>query len=245
MTMRRRRASRVLVLRHIFDYQVDELTQFCAKVESSLKKELREHDKWVRSQAAKTSPERQDEVYEWYYDEHRQLEDVFPSLFRGALFVFSYSVLEHNLDRLCRTVRGIGRLQLAPEDLADKGINRSRKYLEKVANMPPIVGPEWEALTHYNKMRNAIAHAGGRAEDRRSKLEAFIKKAAIAATINENGTLVLAAGFNEKFTETMCVFMNSVFEKAVAQETEAMERPADAKPLLVKPKHAKPTHSDR
>ena len=86
------------------------------------------------------------------------IEENMQLLFR-SLFIAVYARFEIYLHNLCNALRESESLQLKPNDLHDKGITRSQKYLKKVAclNFPDNT-KEWQAIKLLADIRNDLVH---------------------------------------------------------------------------------------
>jgi hypothetical protein len=95
---------------------------------------------------------------EKYFVEHEGLHNrifnldvvflqYFPNLQRRSAFISLYSFLEHELDGLCELFKSTENYKIDLHDFKDSGIDRSVKYLEKVAQLPIDKGDKtWETI---------------------------------------------------------------------------------------------------
>jgi len=93
-------------------------------------------------------------------DERRELRDYFPNLLRSSLFVTIYSVVENELNTLCKQLAKKDGLKV--EDLRGNGIQRANTFLVRVCRVDfPEDSQEWQLLRDYNQIRNLIVHGNG------------------------------------------------------------------------------------
>ena len=175
---------------------LDNLQEFVESQERSLNAQKKQFDEWVDHQAAEIDEEHRDDFYEFHSDEHWQLSDVFPSIFRSSVFVASYSLLEHHLVNICKREHKKRKIKKAPE-FKSGIIFSAKKYLEKDAGIElPDEIPAWNMICVYNELRNAIVHEAGRInEDRKKKIKDFL---------NASATVSLDQRDKLQFSEEFC-----------------------------------------
>lgn len=104
------------------------------------------------------------------WDVDQIVEHYFPALQRRSAFLTLWGFLEHELDKLCSLYQSEKSFTLVVSDLAGKGIDRSIAYLEKLAGLKELkASPEWNELKSVQRIRNVIAHDGGKLIDRQNK----------------------------------------------------------------------------
>lgn len=106
------------------------------------------------------------EVYMGLDDESYHIksifEEVLPNLHRQAALITLFSFLERELNDLCDLFYNELNNRIALGDLRDKGIDRARLYLAKVAGLQ--LGESngiWSEIKNIQILRNLIAHNGG------------------------------------------------------------------------------------
>ena len=100
------------------------------------------------------------------WDLDRIFKEYFPTLQRRSAFLSLYGFLEHELDKLCVLYRKTENYKIDFRDLKDLGIERSIKYLEKVAGLPIDKGNDkWRKVKSIQKIRNFIVHNDGKLGD--------------------------------------------------------------------------------
>ncbi len=140
--------------------------------ESGHRTEVEIQDASLRQLAKKyTYPERfalglDDPVEQFQADLIALLE--IPRLFYASFAIMLYATIEGGLNRVCEALEFDLDLGLNYRDIAGQGIERAKKYIEKVARFPfPKDTKEWEQIRILNKIRNAFAHSEGALSDAR------------------------------------------------------------------------------
>ena len=78
-----------------------------------------------------------------------------------AVFISSYAILEQNLDELMNMEQAKQKVLLAPNDLKDRGVNRSLTYANKVLNKKiDASSAHWKDLLMLQEIRNHLVHYG-------------------------------------------------------------------------------------
>jgi hypothetical protein len=87
---------------------------------------------------------------------------IFKNILWSSLFLSCFSILEAMLDALCDHYRISKKLTLKPDDLREKGIVRSQKYLTAVARVPfPTSSIYWNSILKTRLIRNCLTHVNG------------------------------------------------------------------------------------
>ncbi|TGL58735.1 hypothetical protein [Leptospira sarikeiensis] len=94
------------------------------------------------------------------------LEEIFvehfPNLLRRSALVTLFSFFESQLNEFCNVMKFNDSLQLSYKDISGQGIERSKKYLEKVIylNLSELL-PVWNEIKIIQTIRNLIVHQDG------------------------------------------------------------------------------------
>jgi len=120
---------------------------------------------------------------------HYNLRVLYPATLCSSLFLTTYSLLEHSLDELAKSIAVELKSTISLSDLNHRGIKRSRIYLEKIAMVNLPSDPKvWQRLDEANSIRNCLAHTGGR-------IESFEKGKEIKKIISKDNSLVVVEGY--------------------------------------------------
>lgn len=127
---------------------------------------------------------------EWVYGEY------FPSLHRSSALLTLWSFFKRELDQLCLMFQAEKRSRLCLSDLAESGIARSIRYLDKVASLNVhLDSQEWRKIKAIQKVRNAIAHRSGTLRDGEdAEIRNFIN-ATESLSLNHEDQIVIGTGF--------------------------------------------------
>ncbi|WP_332399872.1 hypothetical protein [Vibrio metschnikovii] len=78
-----------------------------------------------------------------------------------SIFISSFSILEQNLDEIVQMQSKFSMVDIRPNDLKDRGINRSITYAEKVLKMRINTEQKhWQMVFQLQKLRNHLVHYG-------------------------------------------------------------------------------------
>jgi hypothetical protein len=140
------------------------------------------------------------------------MEEHFPNLLRSSLFVTIYSVVENELNRICRLHAMEDGLDV--EDLRGNGIQRACTYLTRVCRIDfPEKSDEWKLLQDYNQLRNVVVHNRGIMETGNSHLASLVEDSPLLEIGNSDvihldrdfcpGVLHTAAEFFRQLQESL------------------------------------------
>lgn len=79
-----------------------------------------------------------------------------------AVILLAYAKFETVLNRICMTIGKEKGFNIQVQDIAGKGIHRSRKYLEKMFQLDfTKLNNTWNIIKMYSELRNIIVHNYG------------------------------------------------------------------------------------
>jgi hypothetical protein len=124
-------------------------------------------------------------------------KEVLGQLVYRALFIASWSSLEQLLSAFCSDLRTDLELRLAERDLSGRGVERSMKYVRKVADLDLDLSEwGWPMIRRYGRLRNHLVHVGPNAEDGNDAVKARSQFAELPhVRIEANGEIVLESDF--------------------------------------------------
>ncbi len=134
---------------------------------------------------------------------------AFPNALYSALFVTAYHFFEYDLHALCRIAgEDMGLAPQYAEFDKDRGIHRAKKYLRSVAQIAfPSAGSHWQRIVSYGKIRNLVAHNGGRLDSSRPAraIAPFIRANPLLG-VDGNGHILFTRLFVVEAADTMHEF---------------------------------------
>lgn len=144
--------------------------------------------------------------------------NVFPRSLRYSFVMFLFSIVENQLVVLCEELRR--RKNLAEENMTGRmsPLERCKAFLSNTCAIDFGAVRAWERLAILEKVRNCIAHAGGRVEDSRDK-ECLEKLAtdgvgiSISGHPTSKGLLAIEPRFCKDSTDAAIEFFTAVFER--------------------------------
>lgn len=144
------------------EMKFDELEECAISLEGYLKNELRAMEERHKKETSTMTEEQKENYYDFVSDDYFKLTETFPQTLRISLFVHAYSLFEHEFEEVAKAMGNLRGIKIAPKDLRDDGITRSKTYLKNVVLMGfPDSDPAWSEITTLNKIRNFFVHREG------------------------------------------------------------------------------------
>ena len=103
-------------------------------------------------------------LLKFHYDRmrHQQLNTIYPNILWSSLFLTVYATIESALDLLSDYYHLDQNINIAPNELKDRGLKRSEKYLTKLAGFKyPDDSQNLKLINELADIRNCIIHANG------------------------------------------------------------------------------------
>jgi len=138
--------------------ELDHLKDCIETVNKSFEEAFERLGERVSEQTKGLSPEKANELAEWFAGDAFNLKEHFPAYTNSAMFVALYSYLEHELLQICK------KLEQAKVPIKIKergGIQDHRKSLVDAGIKFPEKSPEWKEICKLQHVRNVIAHRRG------------------------------------------------------------------------------------
>jgi len=96
-----------------------------------------------------------------YFDPEWYVLNSIPDLLKSSLLISIFSFFETEFDRVVKEFATKKSLTLQLTDISDKGIDRAKKYIEKVLLVDlSSLKQEWDLLKDFQKIRNTLNHSG-------------------------------------------------------------------------------------
>ena len=136
-----------------FHFELMALGDYLWKMERAIDQLFEEEmDKWKELEAAK--------LIDRIVAEGWKLRFTFPSALRYSFVVLLYVQVESKLTELCNAIRDSRALPLGIADLKGSALERSRKYLFRLASFTQGQA-DWATLDELTKVRDCIVHTNG------------------------------------------------------------------------------------
>ncbi|MFM9329034.1 hypothetical protein [Paenibacillus mesotrionivorans] len=146
--------------------------------------------------------------------------NIYPNHFYSSLVLTIYSFLEGELLEVCKILHITRGFPSSDEEQTrDRGIRRSKKYIEKYTGISVDQGL-WEEILELNRMRNIIAHHG---PDFNKKLQLLVeqnlgnhvqKYDLLKETPYRN--ILLSSNYCGKVIDLIKVFLEQIYTKIQA-----------------------------
>jgi len=160
-----------------------------------------------------------DHVEEWvyYYDE-------FPYILRNSFFVSAYSLLEFDIDVICRKLKRTKEIPINLSDLYGDLLKRLKLYFKLAAVEYSFNGKTWKEINEYSKLRNCIIHNNGLLKKDDKDYKSLINYVKRKDIIKERVIISVEAaeqeiGLTEKFckeaVDTMQKFIDAAYKDSI------------------------------
>lgn len=152
-------------------FELDLLRSYTASIEKQIIESINAFHREKQTQIHEIDPE---QSYADIVTTHQGLDDstyhlatifeeYFPSLQRRSALITLFSFLEYQLDELCRLFANDQKFPVSLNDLKDKGIDRSYRYLKKVVGLQIDNSTlTWQNIKRIQGLRNEIVHNDGK-----------------------------------------------------------------------------------
>jgi hypothetical protein len=149
-------------------------------------------------------------------------QHYFPSLQRRSAFMTVWGFFEHELNKLCSLYQREKRFTLELSDMNGDGVDRSTKYLAKVAGLDVHYDSrEWQTIQRLRMLRNAIAHKDGKLLNKRGEplpeLISFVAKSSFLT--KDSDEVVLKEGFLTFVVDTFSAYFKLIGESIAQKES--------------------------
>jgi hypothetical protein len=163
----------------------------------------------------------------FFFEEEHKLEDIFPNMLRRWFFIAIYSLIERQLNEICREQersKGLSKPLEKVDRPPDQSIRRAKKYLMDVAKIRFPESSEWDELLKYQKLRNCIVHNEGKLKGMRKledkeELKQYIEDSHDFLALNSDGDeIIFRKGFCEKVLQVSRRFFTDLFATLTSEE---------------------------
>ena len=157
-------------------------------------------------------------ILEVHDDDRKRNINVTRQNIMRSVFISAFSILEQNLDEIVQMQSEIALVDLIPNDLKDRGIQRSITYAEKVLKLKlDITQKHWQMAFKLQKVRNHLVHFGSSFSDTKEhekRFDNFSKLTYVSVGASINFTF-------ENIEYISDAFMECVNDFNVAEEKNA------------------------
>ena len=184
-------------MEHLFSYETRQLREYSVTLEGLLQHEVDKLKRRTDSEAASMSQSEKEELYEFFYDQHLELSETYPSILRESLFISSYSIIESFSFKVCAYIKDLKEIELNVKDLRGDDLQQCYTYLTKVAQLTSLKNnKEYGQLQFLNSIRNALVHNQGTLKEPEG-LKTQLKQWP-AISLDEFGGVKLSREFNDQ-----------------------------------------------
>ena len=160
------------------------------------------------------------------WDLQSLFEEYFPSLQRRSAFLTVWGYFEHELDKLCSLYKAEKNFRLDLSDMNGHGIDRSTRYLEKVAGINvQYDSQEWKEIKKIRELRNKITHQDGRLLNKQGRpaveLISYVEKSALLK--KDGDGVILKEGFLKYVVDVFSAYFGLIAESIKDRETATQE----------------------
>lgn len=195
---------------YLYLYEVNQLQEYSRTLERLLKGAVQ--DLQIRNdvRAQPLSEDDKAQLNEWYFEQHTELSETYPSILRESLFVSSYSLIESLAFKICDHAKEMNNIRLSVKDLNGNGLKQCHTYLTKVVGLDQLQNNlHYSQLSFLSHIRNALVHNQGTLRDA-DKFEAQLKQWD-SVSLNQSGGILLSKDFNEKMLSHIRGFGLDIF----------------------------------
>lgn len=192
--------------------QYDTYKEHAKKVDRFLESEAIEFKTRVETLAQEMESYERAEYLEDMSEQFRELKFELPSIQRRAELITIYTVLEHQIQKICQVYEKTLENPVKVKDLGSNGIiDQCRKYLEKVALVDfPSKHASWIEITKIQQLRNCVVHADGLVKSGNNELRGYIKGNNYL-NLERNDKIVIQSGYSEHCINVFCDFLTELF----------------------------------
>ena len=151
------------------------------------------------------------EVYSeelWYYTMK------FPRILRNSFLVTAHSLLEYELNVICRKLKKACQIPISWSDLKGDKLEQAKSYFKLAGLDLSFNNPTWQEISNYYLVRNCIVHNNGliAGVQKEQALCDYINRKKIISEDTIEEEIALTASFCKGVIDTMQYFLNDVYE---------------------------------
>lgn len=219
---------RFYALRKSINRDLEDFDEYSFLLEAALNKKYKALLNDIEKQKQSHTEYDEQEIIDFYIDDLNQIGAIFPSFFRKSLIISLYSLLEHEVVRLCQKIE----YSLIEKQKYDSGngnyVNKARKYIESACNIQSKeLSNLWNKINTIRITRNILIHGGSRVYHDSKKYRQI--ESLISNDSKENFIEVTNSGYmflQKEFVEYFSKILNRLFElifEEIAQRKRLFE----------------------
>ena len=197
--------------------RLDELKKYLDITEKYLQEAKDDFQTWADEKAKKLSPGERNEFYEFYSDNYWQLSEKFPRILRNSFLVSAHSLLEYEMNLICRRLKKERQIQISWNDLRGDVLERAKLYCKLARLDLPYNDKTWQEINHYSKVRNCIIHKNGLLKEFQNDqdLIAYVTKKGIISQDTIEQEIALTEQFCAEVIETIQAYLEKLYKALV------------------------------
>ncbi len=197
--------------------RLDELKKYLDITEKYLQKAKAEFKAWSDERVKELPAEQHQEFYDFYQDDYWQYAEKFPRILRNSFLVSAHSLLEYEMNVICRRLKKEHQIPISWNDLRGDVLERAKLYCKLARLDLPYNDKTWQEINHYSKVRNCIIHKNGLLKEFQDDqdLIAYVTKKGIISQDTIEQELALTEQFCAEVVETIQAFLEKLYKAVV------------------------------
>lgn len=199
------------VREYVIDYRIRIIQQHHHRFEHLYLKEIEQLQTSISIR-----PETNKDIETYEEDSLMEIEFILLRMHRVSTLMAVFAFFESSLFSICTSLQLRQRNQLMPSDISGRGINKFRKYLQKVCGISfNRLEKEWSFFTDLAAIRNCLAHCDGdlRRYKYRQQVEAIANRSP-EISIEEEHLVTLTKSFVDKAISHTEVLLKGIAHQA-------------------------------
>jgi hypothetical protein len=206
------------VREYVIDYRIRIIQQHHHRFEHLYLKEIEQ-----LQTAISIRPDTNEDIETYEEDSLMEIEFVLLRMHRVSTLMAVFAFFESSLFSICASLQLRQQNQLMPSDISGSGINKFRKYLQKVCGISfNRLEKEWSFLTDLAAIRNCLAHCDGdlRRYKHRQQVEAIANRSP-EISIEEEHLVTLTKSFVDQAISHTEVLLKGIAHQAYSASSQS------------------------
>lgn len=196
-------------------HRLDELKNYLDVTEKYLQKAKTDFEEWSHEQVKRLPSEQQQEFYDLYYDDYWRYKEKFPRILRNSFLVSALTLLEYEMNIICRRLKKEQQIPINPSDLRGNTLEQAKLYFKLAELNLTFNDKTWQEINNYYLIRNCIVHNNGLIKGSRyeTKLRAYTirtkitDKLIVFPEVRPHDQIALTDQFCKQVVETIQIFL--------------------------------------